>query len=231
MAKSKITTCPNCGQPLTLTALGNPPNNGKSKILESSTAGIFDAPGRGSQVGDSYYYVPDEQTHRPWYEVDAAAFLTGGLFVGACVWFLFWWLGFGRELAGGIAAGTAIVITITLHILRLRWRAPSPPSPAETKIKIEMSGHDADNSKSMLIDYIDDSSIKVSELVRVAHAIEAGCNFSRYALVPRARISNPKYGKILSEFKRLGFCYVDAANQTHLTRGGRAFLRQLAKEK
>jgi len=231
MAKSKITTCPSCGQPLTLTVLGNPPNNGKLKTLESTTAGVFDAPGHGSQAHGEYYYAPDEIAHRPWYEIDAAAFVTAGVFVGGMVWFLFWWLGFGREVAGGFAAGVTIALTIALHILRLKWRAPSPPSPAETKIKIEMRGHDADNSKSMLIDYIDDSSIKVSELRRVAHAVEAGCNFSRYALVPRARISNPKYGKILSEFKRLGFCYVDSANQTHLTRGGRAFLRQLAKEK
>jgi len=227
MAKCKITTCPNCGQPITLTALGNPPKPKKSTTFENSTAGIFE----DGLHGDGYYYLPDEQTRRPWYEVDAAAFLTGALFVAACVWFLLWWLGFGREVAGGIAAGTAITITIGLHVLRLWWRAPSPPSPAETKIKIEMRGHDADNSKSLLLDYIEDTSIKVSELRRVAHAVEAGCNFSRYALVPRARISNPKYGKILSEFKRLGFCYVDAANQTHLTRGGRAFLRQLAKGK
>jgi len=222
-----IIKCRNCGQAMKVEPIGTPANNGKVKTLESA-AGLFTSP--DTHHGE-HYYLPDEQAQRPWWEVDAIAFVTAGFAVGGGVWFLFWWLGFSKEIGGSLAALTMIAVIVTFHILRLRWRSPSPPAPDETKIKIEMSGHDPENSKTLLIEYIEDDRIKLAELQRVAYAIKAGSNFSRYALVPRARISNPAYGRILAEFRRLGFAQTDAANQTNLTRGGRAFLRQITKEK
>jgi len=219
MAKKQFITCPHCEQPLTVAPIGN---GTSPKTFENSTTSF--APDTQA------YYLPDEMAHhRPWWEIDGVAFITVAIFTGSCLWFVFWWLGWSSEIGGAAAAIAAMVAALGLHVLRLRWRSPSPPAADETIIKVQVKGHDPDSPSTIMLDAIQDKTIRLDELRRVAGAIDGGANFSRYQLVARARISNGKYRKILDEFRRLNFAYTDTGNNTHLTWGGRAFLRQLLK--
>lgn len=202
MSANHLTTCPHCGQQFPL-----------KKAFENTAAAAFeDAPPRLHKT--SFW-----QSDGAVYSLAAAASGTFVLLAGG--WYEF-------EYTGLMAASLSVVTGLGLHVLKIMLHAPARPilpKPDTVTIKIEQTGTD-ENPRGIKLDTLADG-ITLEELRRVAGAIEAGHNFSRPALVLHARISQNKYAKIKAEFERLGYCYTDPGNRTHLLRAGKAFLRQI----
>ena len=204
MSANHLTTCPHCGQQFPL-----------KKAFENTAAAAFeDAPPR---LPKTSFWQSDGAVY------SLAASATGLFVLLAGGWY-------ELEYTGLFAASLSVVTGLGLHVLKIMLHAPArpiAPKPDTVTIRIEQTGTD-ENPRGIKLDTLADG-ITLEELRRVAGAIEAGHNFSRPALVVHARISQNKYAKIKGEFERLGYCYTDPGNRTHLLRAGKAFLRQISQ--
>ena len=204
MSANHLTTCPHCGQQFPL-----------KKAFENTAAAAFEE-------------TPPRLPKASFWQSDGVVYALAGAATGTFALLAGSW--YELESAGMIAAGLSIVTGLVLHVLKIMLHAPArpiAPKPDTVTIRIEQTGTD-ENPRGVKLDTLADG-ITLDELRRVAGAIEAGHNFSRPALVLHARISQNKYAKIKGEFERLGYCYTDPGNRTHLLRAGKAFLRQISQ--
>lgn len=167
------------------------------------------------------------ETKNFWASDGATAMILGS-FIALVLLIYSWYYNLG---GGGWIAGGAILGAVGLHALKI-WlhRPPRPeasPTPNTHKITIE-TVENYGHSRHVLLDEIEDTSITVDELRRVARAYADGTSFARAPMMIKARISDGKYRKIKREFERLNLLFTDKGSRNHLSLRGQAVLRQLA---
>lgn len=198
---------------------------------EPQPAGLLQsvARGFGSEPGPVTHVERHEETRSFWAS-DGITYTIAGLFAGGVVLVYTW----SYDLGGGAwVAGVALAAGLGLHIFKIVLHRPYNPNPEPTKpgkqtIAVEISERQGQNIHTTL-DEIQDESITIDELRRVAVAWSEGTPFSREPMRKAAKLSQPKMRKIKKEFELLNMCFTDKGNRTHLTLRGKAVLRKLAQ--
>jgi len=215
MARHQFIKCPHCQQVLRVDSVGNPQTI--PKTFEST-----------AQMA-----VEQQQpvTGFDWPYSEAVERILASLFAGGVLSALGWLMGADKHWYGVLVAVVMILIAVAPQFLKLFWYRPKfeQPEPKAELIKIQVRDETGEQTK-ILLHQIEDETIALPELVRVAVALASGSPMSRSEITQRARISKPKYRRILAEFRRLGFVFTAPNNVNVITLSGKHFIRELAKK-
>ena len=175
-------------------------------------------------------HVEIEKTVKSFWASDGATYAITGAFVGAVLLSYAWVYSLD---AGAWVVGGTLLTAVGLHLAKIWFHRPPrlEQDTPETKhtIAIETVENNG-NSRHVMLDEIQDTSISLDELRRVAKAYADGTNFSRASMMLNARVSDGKYRKIKSEFERLNLLFTDKGSRNHLSIRGKAVLRRLAAD-
>ena len=196
-----------------------------SSTADKNISSVFQSV--SSSPWDDTPHIEETIETRNFWASDGITAMILGTFIGGVLLVYSWYY----SLDGGawIAAG-AIVGGVGLHALKIFLHRPPrlEQDTSETKhtIQIETVENNG-NSRHVLLDDIQDTTISLDELRRVARAYADGTPFSRSRMMMSARISQGKYRKILSEFTRLNLIHTDNGNKNHLSLRGKSVLKQI----
>ena len=199
----------------------------------SAIGGLFENVAKSpfAEFAEPTTHIEKTIESRNFWASDGAQYAVAGAFVGG-VMLVYSWV-YSLDIGAWIVGGT-LLTAVGLHILKIWLHRPpgaqTEPAAAETAHTITIETHqDTGHSRHILIDEIEDKSIKLDELQAVARAYSDGVSFARGPMVKAANISHGKFRKIKAEFERLNLAHTDKGNRNHLSLRGRAFLRQLAE--